>query len=81
MMFLMKTVTLKLPVEMVARLEKEVESSQTTKSQIMRLALEKYFKKSRTKKEISAFDLMQEGSGVISQTAPALSNKKSESLK
>ena len=60
-MFLMKTVTMKLPVEMVARLEKEVASAQTTKSQIMRLAFEKYFKKSRIKKEISAFDLMQEG--------------------
>ncbi len=79
MMLAMKTVTMKLPVEMVARLEKEVESSQTTKSQIMRLALEKYFKKSRSKKGISAFDLMQEGSGVVSQVNPVHSPKKDES--
>lgn len=75
----MKTVTMKLPVEMVARLEKEVASAQTTKSQIMRLALEKYFKKSQTKKEISAFDLMQEGSGVVSQILPKQALKKNVS--
>ncbi len=63
----MKTVTMKLPAEMIAQLEREVASGQTTKSQIMRQALEKHFKKSRNKKEISAYDLMVEGSGVVPQ--------------
>ena len=76
-MFRMKTVTMKLPVQMVARLEKEAESGQTSKSHIMREALEKYFRKSHTKKEISVFDLMQEGSGVVTMDAQDLSVKKS----
>jgi predicted transcriptional regulator len=76
MMFRMKTVTIKLPVEMVARLEKEAESGQTSKSQIMREALEKHFKKSRSKKEISAFDLMLEGSGVVAPEGQKVKKQK-----
>jgi hypothetical protein len=43
----MKAVTMKLPAEMVVRREQEVDSSQKMKSQIMSLALEKHFTKSR----------------------------------
>lgn len=61
----MQTVSLRLPDDLLARLENEAQSRHVTKSEVVRASLEDAFRKGRTGREASCYDLARDLVGSI----------------
>ena len=61
----MQTVSLKLPDELHALLEREAKTRRVTKSHLLRESLEKYLRTPRSESELSCFDLAGDLAGAI----------------
>jgi predicted transcriptional regulator len=61
----MSVLTMKVSAELAAKLEKISARRRVSKSQIIREALEKALMKAESDNELSAYDLMKEGFGVV----------------
>jgi hypothetical protein len=70
-----RTITVKLPRKLAARLSAEVQERQTTQSAVVREALERHFFDRSNASEPSFLDLAQEYAGCI-QGPPDLSSNK-----
>ncbi len=61
----MASVSLKLPAQLMAKLNAEAKQRRTTKSAVLREALEAHFANGRRKPRVSAYDLVKDLCGVF----------------
>jgi predicted transcriptional regulator len=72
----MSVLTMKVSAELAAKLEKVSARRRVSKSQIIREALEKALMKAESDRELSAYDLMKDGFGIVRSGVKDLGSNK-----